>query len=82
MVTKIIDSDGEDVPAPSFTVFWQNGTENRGRQFFYRKARKCVREKKNFSCFEDIENTVDHALKTPSYWKKLFHLYTGWYYQR
>ena len=42
MVTKIIDSDGEDVPAPSFAVFVKNSSFQRSIFFYINEVDICT----------------------------------------
>ena len=70
MVTKIIDSDGEDVPAPSFTVYVDNGTYNKNTldsHHYYDQVKECV-QSENFSCIEHLGEIPEDVLHFHKYY--------------
>ena len=92
MVTDIVHSDGEDIPAPTFAVYPDTS------ELYKSKVDDCVRDFKDGkqsvylsngsygpSCIESLEDQANGPIEMGlgvKTWRRVFNLNTGWFYTR
>ena len=81
MVTEVVATDGEDIPAPSFTVFTVNLDSPKNVEFYIQQARDCIFKEDSMDCIESIGYSSQELLVDQErVWKRDFFQYSGWYY--
>ena len=86
MVMERVETDGEDIPAPSITV----GTSkpNIDLTYYRSQALSCLSKNNSMDCFEDIGDSTEKLLslspQSPEFseWTRSYHSIAGWMYFR
>lgn len=82
MVTEIVETDGDNIPAPSITIITVE--QETDVQYFKREAESCLNQSTSLAmdCIQNIGNKVEDLFQVSDGWTRYFNIYGGWQYFR